>query len=84
VHLKDMQFGGIQINRIVSNEDLLLAVLNLQALIQDSNQPKYVTHDLTQEQFKAVCISDHVSNIRFMCTSKFLHFRRSYIALFAM
>lgn len=47
VHLKDTQFGGIQINRIVSNEDLLLAVLNLQALLQDSYQPKYVTHDLT-------------------------------------
>lgn len=61
---------------------LLRAVLDLQALLQDSYQPKYVTHSLTQDRFKAVCISDHVLNICFMC--KFLHFRRPYIDLFAM
>jgi len=37
---------------------LLFTVSNLQALLQDSYQPKYVTQSLTQDQFKAVCISD--------------------------
>jgi hypothetical protein len=33
---------------------LLFAVLNLQALLQDSYQPKCVTHSLTQDRSKAV------------------------------
>jgi len=61
---------------------LLFVVLNLQALLRDSYQPKYVTLSLTQDRSKAVCFSDHVLNIRFMC--KLLHFRRPYIALFEM
>jgi hypothetical protein len=61
---------------------LLSDVLKFQALLLDSYQPKYVTHSLTQERFKAFCISDHVLNVCFLC--KPLHFRRPYIALFAM
>jgi hypothetical protein len=35
---------------------LLFAVLTLQAPLLGSNQPKYVTHKLTQGRFKAGCI----------------------------